>query len=134
MRHAISYVSTAAIDLSSKEIKTLFQQTVKKNTNLDISGFLICSERNFFQLLEGEKEIISDLFSIICEDSRHHNLIKIVDIPVSFPSNNKKYYSDFITENTQFPTYQRENYLRYIQVLDLSSQNAVKRILEAIII
>lgn len=134
MRHAICYVSTAANDLSAREIKNLFEQTSTKNNSLDISGFLICSERNFFQLLEGEKAIVTDLFSIISNDPRHHNLIRIVDKPMESHLFNDKYFSDFITENTQFPSYQIERYFRYMQGLDLKSQNAVKRILEAMII
>lgn len=134
MRYAICYVSTAANDLSTREIKTLFEQTTTKNNSLDISGFLICAERNFFQLLDGEKTIIADLFSIISNDPRHHNLIKIVDKPMEYHLFNNKYFSDFISENIQFPSCQIESYFRYMQGLDLTSQNAVKRILEAMII
>ena len=81
MRHAISYLSTAGNELTKEQIKSLLDHTLKKNT-LDISGFLICSERNFFQLIEGEKEQILEQFSTILEDPRHHSLIKIVDKPV----------------------------------------------------
>ena len=134
MRHSISYVSTAASDMTNTQVKTLFEQTVTKNNSLGISGFLICSERNFFQLIEGDKDIVSNLYSIIRDDPRHHNLITIVDKPVVCKPFDNKYYCSFITENTQFSTYQIENYLRYTQVLDLQSQNAVKRILEALIL
>lgn len=134
MRHAISYVSTAASELTNAQVKTLFEQTVTKNNSLGISGFLICSEMNFFQLIEGDKDIISNLFSIINDDPRHHNLISIVDKPVVSKPFDAKYYCSFLAENTQFSTYQIENYLRYTQVLDLKSQNAVKRILEAMIL
>lgn len=134
MRHAISYVSTAARELTNAQVKTLFEHTVTKNNTLGISGFLICSERNFFQLIEGDKDIVSNLFSTIKVDPRHHNLITVVDKPVVSKPFDDKYYCSFITENTQFSTYQIENYLRYTQVLDLKSQNAIKRILEAMIL
>lgn len=134
MRHAISYVSTATRGLSTEQIKSLLDHTFKKNNDLDISGFLICSERNFFQLLEGEKEIISELFSIITEDPRHHSLITIVDRPVDSLPFNHKYYCDFITENTRIATYQIEQYLPYTKGLDLQSQHAVTCILESMII
>ncbi len=133
MRHAISYVSTASSELSTEQIKNLLDQTFKKNNCLDISGFLICSEKNFFQLLEGEKEIILELFSIITKDLRHHSLIKIVDKPVVSLPINHKYYCDFITENTRIAKYQIAQYLPYTKALDLNSQQAVTRILEAMI-
>lgn len=134
MRQAISYVSTAATELSTPEIKSLLEQTTKKNNSLGITGFLICSERSFFQLLEGEKEIISELFSSIRGDSRHHNIIKIVDSTLKINTNRDDYYASFISENTEFPEHQIERYLQYTQGLDRKSQNAVKRILEAMIL
>ena len=134
MRYAICYLSTASNDLSTREIETFFKQIVLKNNSLDISGFLICSERNFFQLLEGEKEIVTNLFSVIKVDPRHHDLIKIMDKPMHSKVFNDVYFSDFITENTQFPSYQIESYFQYIKGLDLKSQNAIKRILEAMLI
>jgi hypothetical protein len=132
MRHSISYVSTAQSNLSAEHLENLLGDTVLKNNALDISGILLCSEGNFFQLMEGEKENVQDLFSRIKKDSRHNNLIKFIDKPTFNPSN-EGYFCDLITQNTKFNESNFENYLRYIQVLDLKSQNAVKRILESMI-
>lgn len=132
MRHSISYVSTAQSNLSAEHLENLLENTVIKNNALDISGILICSEGNFFQLLEGEKEKVNDLFDRIKEDTRHTNLIKFVDKP-TLQSKNAGYFCDLITQNTKFDQSNLENYLRYIQVLDLKAQNAVKRILESMI-
>ncbi|MFO7719180.1 MAG: BLUF domain-containing protein [Gillisia sp.] len=132
MRHSISYVSTAKADLSVEHVENLLENTATKNNARDISGILLCSEGNFFQLLEGEKEMVLDLFSRIKEDPRHNNLIKFVDKP-AHQSTNEGYFCDLITQDTKFDRSNLENYLRYIQVLDLKTQNAVKRILESMI-
>lgn len=132
MRHSISYVSTAQPNLSAEHVENLLENTAIKNNALDISGILICSEGNFFQLLDGEEEMIHDLFSQIKKDSRHNNLIKFIDKP-TVHATNEGYFCDLITQNTKFNKSNLENYLRYIQVLDLKSQNAVKRILESMI-
>lgn len=132
MRHSISYVSTAKADLSVEHVENLLENTATKNNARDISGILLCSEGNFFQLLEGEKEMVDDLFSRIKEDPRHNNLIKFVDKP-AHQSTNEGYFCDLITQDTKFDRSNLENYLRYIQVLDLKTQNAVKRILESMI-
>ncbi|MEP6262540.1 MAG: BLUF domain-containing protein [Gillisia sp.] len=134
MRHAISYVSTAATELSVANIKFLLKDTEDRNNSLDISGFLVCSEGNFFQMLEGETAVILEIFSKISEDPRHHNLIKIVDKQVQSKPFGESYFCSLIGENALYPRYQVQNYLRYTQVLDQRSQNAVQRILEAMII
>ncbi|MFO8147405.1 MAG: BLUF domain-containing protein [Gillisia sp.] len=132
MRHSISYFSTAKSDLSTEHLANLLESTATRNNTLDISGILLCSEGNFFQLLEGEKEKVNDLFSIIKKDSRHNNLIKFIDKPAA-QATNEGYFCDFITQNTKFDQSNLENYLRYIQVLDRKAQNAVKRVLESMI-
>ncbi|MGM1057016.1 MAG: BLUF domain-containing protein [Bacteroidota bacterium] len=132
MRQSISYVSTAKSDLSKEHVENLLESTATRNNALDISGILLCSEGNFFQLLEGEKEKVNDLFSIIKKDSRHNNLIKFIDKPAA-QATNEGYFCDFITQNTKFDQSNLENYLRYIQVLDRKAQNAVKRVLESMI-
>lgn len=91
MRHSISYISTAQSNLSAEHLENLLEDIALKNNALDISGILLCSEGNFFQLMEGEKEKVQDLFSRIKEDSRHNNLIKFIDKP-TLQSANEGYF------------------------------------------
>lgn len=65
MRYAICYVSTAAKNLTSPEINDLLDFSKKTNTRKDIKGVLLYSEGNFFQVLEGEKADILELFGRI---------------------------------------------------------------------
>lgn len=78
----ICYVSSAKQNLSIIDQQFIFDQTLKKNTSLDISGVLVFNEGNFMQIIEGENDKISILYDKIKEDSRHHNIIEIINNPV----------------------------------------------------
>ncbi|MFO7719459.1 MAG: BLUF domain-containing protein [Gillisia sp.] len=83
MRHAICYVSNANENLDNAQVKTLLEFCKEKNMALGIKGVLLYAEGNFFQILEGEKDILMEIFKKIENDPRHHGLITIIsrDIP-----------------------------------------------------
>lgn len=133
MRYAISYVSTAHLDLVDQEINDIMNQTEKFNKSSDITGILLYNERNFFQLIEGEKETINDLYNKITEDPRHHDIIKFLEKPVSrVPFDG--YMTDFITDTKKFDEAKLKNYLHYIEVLNPESQQALKRVMELMMV
>lgn len=78
MKHAICYVSNANKDLSQQQIKSLLDFCQESNEQLSIKGILLYSEGNFFQILEGEKEVVLPVFHKIQKDSRHYGLIQIM--------------------------------------------------------
>ena len=51
MRYAISYVSTIEQNISHVQLKTLLQESTDHNNSEDITGLLLCSEGNFFELI-----------------------------------------------------------------------------------
>lgn len=132
MRYVISYVSTANPDLPKEEVKHLLKKTKEYNNNQDITGILLYSESNFFQLIEGEKEKIIDLFSNIEKDPRHNNIIKFIEKPVYRPAYDG-YFCELVKESTKYDQAELERYLNYIEVLDPQAQKAVKRVIETII-
>lgn len=79
MGHIICYLSTMNPNLSKFEITELFEFVEVKNYEFNLTGILIHSRGNFFQILEGEKEVVKSLYERISQDERHHNLIKIID-------------------------------------------------------
>ena len=83
MKHILSYVSTANIYPHSLEIHELFRQTEHTNNDLGISGMLVYSDGHFFQILEGDKEDVLNVYSKIIKDNRHYDIIKILDAPCS---------------------------------------------------
>lgn len=58
MRYAISYVSSAIEGLPDREIDRVLYQTKTFNNENDITGLLVYSEGNFFELIEGEAQMV----------------------------------------------------------------------------
>jgi hypothetical protein len=48
------------------------------NSQLDVTGVLLHSEGNFFQVLEGDAEVIDSLYAKIARDKRHKNTALVV--------------------------------------------------------
>ncbi len=132
MRYAISYVSTASPKLSEDGIEEILTRSEDKNNKKGITGLLLFSEGNFFQIIEGEEMRVKSLFQTIKEDQRHHNLIKLFEKPIKKDSFDG-YKCDFISENARFDISRLRNYQHYIEVLDNQTKQAVTGILEAFI-
>ncbi|WP_108801877.1 BLUF domain-containing protein [Aquimarina sp. Aq107] len=98
MWQTISYVSTANRLLTNADINELLDFVKVKNNSLNITGILMYSDGNFFQILEGEKTIIKELFKKILLDSMHYDVIKIFDHEMEKPSFSA-YNSSFSTIN-----------------------------------
>ena len=49
-----------------------------KNSEADVTGILLFNGKHFFQLLEGPEESVKTIFSHICEDKRHYNLVELL--------------------------------------------------------
>lgn len=133
MRYAISYVSTAAANIDKESIKSLFKFSAESNNARDITGLLLCSEGNFFQLIEGEEEIIKGLFRLIEVDSRHNNIIKFLEKPIHLGSYDG-YICEVVSEKTRYNGSKLKDYLHYIEVLDPESRKAIKKVIQAMII
>ena len=82
--------------LNSVEINKILAVAREKNKTKQLTGMLLCNLHYFLQILEGPKQILSDTYSIIEQDSRHQNVTKI---------------SESITESRQFPDWQMGFYL-----------------------
>lgn len=133
MRYIISYVSDADPNLKPEDISDLLEKTLKFNTSQDINGFLLFTENNFFQLIEGDEEKIKELYFRIENDTRHTNIIKFIEKPVSTFTGGG-YICEDITGSTASEESQLEKFLPTIEKLDPSSKTAVKRVFEAVII
>lgn len=133
MRYAISYVSTANIDFHDQEIAEMMIKTSQFNFEEKITGILLYNERNFFQLIEGEKESIQNLYEKIEQDLRHNNIIKILEKPV-FETAFDGYLTDFITDTKKYNESQLKHYLHYIEVLDPEAEKGIKRVIEVMLL
>lgn len=133
MRYAISYVSTAHMDLNEQGVNDIFKKSNEYNEAQEITGILLYNERSFFQLIEGEKKVIENLYEKITEDSRHQEIIQFLKKPIHRPSFDG-YLTDFITDAEKFDQVKLKEYLHYIEVLKPASQKAVKRVIELMMV
>lgn len=133
MRYAISYVSSARNDLPVQDVKNILDQANKFNKLQGLTGILLYNDKNFFQLIEGEKQIVLDLFERITLDPRHHNIIQFLEKPVSRPPFDG-YLTDFITDNNKYDPEKIAKYLHYIEVLNPESEKALKRVIELMMV
>ncbi|TDN94949.1 FAD-dependent sensor of blue light [Salegentibacter sp. 24] len=128
MRYAISYVSTVNPALSESEIQEALDFSKNWNNDNNITGILLYSQGNFFQVLEGEEELLKELFARIKADQRHHNIITIFQksIPsVTFDG----YQTDFISLDDRYNETKFDIYLTQVSLLNPAIQGSVRYIL-----
>ena len=77
--HQILYVSVETHPFTKDDLMGLLKQSREKNITLGITGILIAYKKHFFQILEGEKESVFELFRTIKEDRRHMSVILVWD-------------------------------------------------------
>ncbi|MCM8569030.1 BLUF domain-containing protein [Gramella jeungdoensis] len=132
MRYAISYVSTAKKEMSEKEVGEILTSSEEYNNEKNITGLLLFSDGNFFQVIEGEEEKVKDLFETIKHDERHTNVIKLFEKPIYKPAFDG-YISDYVTENTKYNPAKLKDYHLHLEVLDSKTRHAVNNVLRAFI-
>ena len=81
--HSIVYTSTAAIDLSREDLAHLLKRSTERNLEEEITGILVFCEGKFIQYIEGPSEPLFRLYSLICTDTRHHDVIQLVNEPIA---------------------------------------------------
>ena len=128
MRYAISYVSSVNPNLTENDIQEVLNYTRNWNNDNGITGILLYSDGNFFQVLEGEKEILKSLLSRIVKDERHYNVMIIFEKEVSQTAFDD-YQSDFISLDSRFQFKNIELYFSQIDKLNPKIQSSVKYIL-----
>ena len=67
----LGYVSTETGDLGSSGMVGLLTEARRINTSRDITGLLLHRDRSFYQVLEGEEEVVRQTFDSIEKDERH---------------------------------------------------------------
>ncbi len=73
------YYSISNIEATSKNMADILVQSRQLNSKKNITGCLLYHDKIFLQLLEGEKEVIKNLFKTIKKDKRHSNVTLIME-------------------------------------------------------
>ncbi len=102
MKHlyTICYVSKASEHITNDDVKDIFKITESTNNATGISGILLHSFDNFFQVLEGEKKDLIHLYEEkIKKDTRHTDIYEVFNREMETPIFSN-YLSQFLTITT----------------------------------
>lgn len=132
MRYAICYVSTASRDEKLEDIKKLLDWTAKYNNDHDIRGILLYAEGNFFQIMEGDKKLVEDIFENIKKDRRHTNIIQVVGKDMKQGAFDG-YKAEMVNDSNKCDYDLVKEYMEQVEGLDSQTQEVVKRMMEVFI-
>ena len=77
LMHCI-YASAAARSFETDELTALLQAARNHNDGAGLTGILLFTEGNFFQVLEGAPDAVNALYARIEVDKRHRQVTKII--------------------------------------------------------
>ena len=77
--YELLYSSHASQNLTTKDILDILKISEENNLKHDITGCLLYFDKEFIQFLEGDKKPVKNLFSKIKEDSRHTEVILLLE-------------------------------------------------------
>ncbi len=69
--HELIYTSLATREMSTVDLTVLLDQSRRNNLRLGMTGLLVYHQREFMQILEGDKAEIFSLYGKICKDNRN---------------------------------------------------------------
>lgn len=69
--YQLGYSSTEARSLGVGDLIGLLNTARERNRSLEITGCLMHRDRSFFQVIEGRKSVVLELFELIRKDPRH---------------------------------------------------------------
>lgn len=78
MPYHVVYVSSASQPFSKAALLDLLEKARNKNISLGVTGMLLFKDGNFMQVLEGEREIVTNLAKTIESDPRHKDFILLI--------------------------------------------------------
>ena len=78
----LSYTSIASHLMTHQELIDLLNQARVNNSQRNITSMLLYMEGCFFQVLEGERDIVEVIYVKIAKDKRHHHVMKLLEEPI----------------------------------------------------
>lgn len=79
----LTYISTANPLITGDEILAIMKSAYSNNKIQGITGITLYKKGKFLQIIEGEKETVNLLFSLIYVDPRHTNITPIMERQIS---------------------------------------------------
>ncbi|WP_199611567.1 BLUF domain-containing protein [Flocculibacter collagenilyticus] len=82
LTHLIYCSATTEENISKEALEALLESSRQNNKKIDVTGILLFHKGSFFQVLEGDKEVINNLYNKISRDPRHTDIKKVVEEPI----------------------------------------------------
>lgn len=79
MIYQIAYMSAARPGMRDAEVHDILRASTANNRRDGLSGMLLLVDGTFFQVLEGEKDMVEKTYSRVAKDSRHSALIRVLE-------------------------------------------------------
>ncbi len=76
------YASSATRKMHDQDLLAILAASHKNNARLDVTGMLLYRGGNFLQVLEGSEKAVDDIFNVIKQDPRHHQVTLLLKRPV----------------------------------------------------
>ena len=80
--HSVVYVSIASQPFSTDELSHLLARSRERNEEVGITGMLLYKSGCFLQAFEGEETQVRVLHERIVGDSRHRNIVLLLNGPI----------------------------------------------------
>lgn len=77
------YASAASPAFAESDLQSIVAKSREHNAALGVTGMLLYSEGSFFQVLEGEADVVDGLYTRIAGDARHERVTLIIREPVA---------------------------------------------------
>lgn len=74
MLYQLVYVSEAATEVTDGVLKDILASSRKNNPKKNVTGLLLYQNGRFVQVLEGPKEAVEEIYSVIEKDARHEHV------------------------------------------------------------
>jgi hypothetical protein len=105
--YTVCYVSKAAPELTKADLTQLFEYSTNSNIKSGVTGILLHSLGNFFQVLEGREEYIMNLYDKIKIDKRHTDIFTVF--------NKKTINPTFLKYDSKFNVVKSKEDLQFIK-------------------
>jgi FAD-dependent sensor of blue light len=122
MIYYLVYLSAASHLYSDTEMLQVLSASRKKNLENDITGILLYHEGSILQVLEGEKETVTQLYERIKQDERHGNIITLTEGPI-----NERSFAEWSMGFKMVNTTDWNEYAGYFRLQDSSLLSIIKR-------
>ena len=76
------YCSASTKTYTPTDLAALLAECRERNSKAGLTGMLLYRDRTFFQVLEGDRQVVEALFEKLALDKRHTRITKIIQEPI----------------------------------------------------